>query len=200
MSGRTFWLHGSRPAGWTRLDVLVDDAGCRTAASELGGTRVISGDPVAVATDRGEARVTTIGNAASTVQEHGLSVAVPEGWEVVRSATVDPCTLAGPSVVVADELAPSCYAAQYTRPTYPFVWVTSNRLEAIRLFTDDRTVLPVDGSQPAASVRWTEVTLELPGTTMTGLLGVPESGTGRLFVSGLDQRASLGLRQTVEPG
>ena len=81
----------------------------------------------------------------------------------------------------------------------PFVWVTSNRLEAIRLFTDDRTVVPVDPS-PAASVRWTEVTLELPGSTMTGLLGVPETGTGRLFVSGLDQRASLGLRQTVEPG
>ncbi len=199
VSGRTFWLHGSRPVRWTRLDVLVDDEGCRTAASELGGTRVISGDPVAVATDRGEARVTTIGNAASTVQEHGLSVAVPEGWEVVRSVTVDPCTLAGPSVVVADVLAPSCYAAQYTRPTYPFVWVTSNRLEAIRLFTDDRTVVPVDPS-PAASVRWTEVTLELPGSTMTGLLGVPETGTGRLFVSGLDQRASLGLRQTVEPG
>ena len=200
VSGRTFWLHGSRPAQWSRLDVLVDAAGCRTAASELGGTRVISGDPAGVATDRTELEVTTIGPAASTVQAHGLSVAVPEGWEVVRAGTVDPCTLTGPSVVVADELAPSCYAAQYTRPTYPFVWLTPAPLEARRLFTDDRTVVAVDGASPAASVRWTEVTLELTGTSMTGLLGRPATGEGRLFVVGLDQRASLGLRQTVEPG
>jgi hypothetical protein len=37
-------------------------------------------------------------------------------------------------------------------------------------------------------------------TTLTGLLGRPATGEGRLFVVGLDQQGSLPLRQSVEPG
>ena len=199
-TARILHLQDAGTHRWVRVDVLDDGAGCRTIYSELGGSRQVSGDPVAVAAGLAEPQVATFGAAASTVQEHGLSVGVPEGWEVVRGRSVDPCTLAGPAVVVADALAPSCSAAQYARPTHPFVWVTSTRVEGMRIYTDDRTVVPVDGSSPAASVRWTEVTLQMVRTTLTGLLGRPATGEGRLFVVGLDQQGSLPLRQSVEPG
>ena len=121
-AGRTFWLQDARPPRWTRLDVLVDAAGCRTAVSELGGTRVHLRRPGGGGrgTPARRARRRRRHPATHGRQAHGLSVAVPEGWQVVRDSTVDPCTLAGPSVVVADELAPSCYAALAARPTQPF--------------------------------------------------------------------------------
>ena len=196
VSGRTLWLEDAQEARWSRLDVLVDSAGCKTAVSELGGTRVISGDPVAAATDARSPVQAPVGPDARVVTAHGMSIAVPEGWQVVQAATVDPCRLTGPAVVVADELAPSCYASLGARPTAPFAWLTAQPIEKGAYVVD-----PLGAEDGTLSVDWSHRQVDVPGhLLMDGFVGVPEGDAGRVLVVGLEREPSLLLRASVRIG
>jgi hypothetical protein len=189
---RTMHLQDARSHRWVRVDVLDDGTGCRTIRSELGGSRRVAGDPVRVATALAEPQHVDVEPTGARVAAHGISVPVPDGWRVVRAASVDPCTLAGPSVVVADRLSPSCAAAQYARPTHPYIWVTGTRIEDSRMF-DPRG--PTTGGQ----VRWREETLVVDDTTLTGQLGTPRAGDGRLLLVVGQPGAADELRDAVRP-
>ena len=191
-SVRTLHLQDARTHRWVRVDVLDDGAGCRTVWSELGGQRQIGGDPVKVATALGEPQHVDVASSDERLVAHGLSVPVPDGWQLVRGATVDPCTLAGPAVVVADELTPSCAAAQYVRPTHPYLWVTPDRIEELRMF---EPMGPVTGDQ----VRWREETLQLGTSTLTGQLGTPRTGDGRALLVVAEPGGADELRDAVRP-
>jgi hypothetical protein len=196
VAGRTFWLEDAKTSRWSRLDVLVDADGCRTAVSELGGTRVLSGDPVAAAGAASSPVQAPVAPDAQVVTAHGLSISVPEGWQVVRDTTVDPCRLTGPAVVVADELAPSCYASFAARPTPPFAWLTPKHIEQ-GTYVDDPLkaedgTLPLDWSQ-----RLVDVT---PRLMMDGFLGLPDGAAGRVLVVGLEREPSRPLRASVRIG
>jgi hypothetical protein len=196
VSGRTFWLEDAQTARWSRLDVLVDAAGCKTAVSELGGTRVLSGDPVSAAADARSPVQAPVGPGARVVTAHGTSIAVPEGWQVVRAPTVDPCRLTGPAVVVADELAPSCYASLGGRPTAPFAWLTPHALEKGSYVVD-----PLRGEDGTLSVDWSQRQVDVTDhVLMDGFVGVPEGDAGRVLVVGLEREPSLPLRASVRIG
>lgn len=200
-SYRTFHLQDAASGRWSRVDVTDDGTGCRTAVSELGGSARITGDPVAVANEGATPPAAPVGADAQVVRAHGLAVSVPDGWDVVRTPSLDPCTLAGPSVVVADEFAPSCHLA---RPHHPYLWLTSRPLEDDRFVSDyglesrptSREVVDTSG----LAVTWTGDSLELADQMVDGLLGVPAGGSGRLFVAGLDSEQSAGLRESVGRG
>jgi hypothetical protein len=195
VSARTFWVEDERTARWSRLDVLADDAGCRTAVSELGGSRIVDGDPAAAATMAESPVQVSLGPAPRTVTAYGLSIAVPEDWGIVRGTAVDPCALTGPTVVVADELTPSCYASFGGRPTAPYAWVTGTRIEKDG-YVDD----PLRGEDGRLPLDWSKRMVDVrPGLLLEGILGLPEEGNGRVLVVGLDQQESLSLRQSVEP-
>jgi hypothetical protein len=197
---RTFHLQDARTGRWSRLDVTDDGAGCRTAVSELGGSARITGDPVSVAAANFAAPRAEIAAGAETVRAHGLAVSVPDGWDVVRGATLDPCTLRRPSVVVSGEFRPGC--ALDARPSHPYVWVTDRALEQDR-FTGDygfesrpRKIDDVVGT----TVTWTGEELDLAGHLVEGLLGTPAEGAGRVLVVGLDREQSRGIRESAGRG
>jgi hypothetical protein len=191
-TARTMHLQDARSHRWVRVDVLVDASGCRTIQSELGGRRQVAGDPVEAATALAQPQHVDVEPTDERLTDHGLSVPVPAGWRVVRAASVDPCTLAGPSVVVADELRPSCAAAQYARPTHPYLWVTGSRIEDRRMFDP---LGPATGDQ----VRWREETLVVDDTTLTGQLGTPRTGDGRLLLVVEQPGVADELRDAVRP-
>jgi hypothetical protein len=176
---RTMHLQDARSHRWVRVDVLEDATGCRTVRSELGGSHRVPGDPVKLATALAEPQHVDVELADERRTANGFEAPVPAGWQVVERATVDPCTLAGPSVVVAAELRPSCAAEQYMRPTHPYLWVTSSRLE-------DRELFSGPGRATGSPVAWRTATLDADGIALTGRLGVPERGDGRLFLGGLE--------------
>jgi hypothetical protein len=125
---------------------------------------------------------------------------VPDGWDVVRGARLDPCTLRRPSVVVSGEFRPGC--ALGARPSHPYVWVTDRALEQDR-FTGDygfesrpRKIDDVVGT----TVTWTGEELDLAGHLVEGLLGTPAEGAGRVLVVGLDREQSRGIRESAGRG
>ena len=189
---RSLHLQDAGSHRWVRVDVLEDAEGCRTIWSELGGSRVVPGDPVRVATALAEPQHVDVAPGDERVEAHGLSVPVPDGWELVRRPSADPCTLAGPTVLVADQLRPSCAADQYARPSHPFLWVTGTRLEDLRMFDP---LGPATGDE----VRWREETLQLEGATLTGQLGTPRTGDGRALLVLRDTGVADELRDAVRP-
>ncbi len=192
-SVRTMHLQDAGTHRWVRVSVLDDGTGCRTIYSELGGRRQIAGDPVALATALAEPQHVDVEPADERRLVHGLEVPVPEGWQVVQAASVDPCTLAGPSVVVADELTPTCYAAQYGRPTHPYLWVTATPIE-------DRLAYDPFGPRTTRNdITWRESTVEADGIPLTGQLGRPASGDGRLLLVTADAGSADELRDAVRP-
>ena len=195
VGARTMHLQDARSHRWVRVDVLEDRSGCRTVVSELGGRRQVAGDPVRVVTEADQPRVADVAADSERVTVPGLSVPVPAGWSVVRAAIVDPCTLAGPAVVVAEDLDPSCWAELYARPLHPFVWVRSDQAPGLRLSVDDRSVDPQGGD-----VRWTQQTRDAGGVAVQGYLGQVGNEGPAAFVVGLDEEGSAQLRAAVASG
>jgi hypothetical protein len=201
-TARTLYVQDAATGQWSRVDVTDDGTGCRTAVSELGGSARVTGDPVAVASASSTAPTLTVSDRA--VLAHGLSVRLPDGWDVVRGAGLDPCTLRRPSVVVADTFRPTCAASTYERPTHPYVWVTARPLEQDRFTSDygfvSRPKKPEVVERGGLSVTWTGEELELSGQLVEGLLGTPADGSGRVLVVGLDRDQSRGIRESVGRG
>jgi hypothetical protein len=190
-SVRTMHLQDARSHRWVRVDVLEDAAGCRSIVSERGGQRRIGGDPVALATALDEPQHVDVEPTDERRVAHGLDVAVPAGWQVVAAATVDPCTLPGPSVVVADELVPSCAADPLMRPTHPYLWVTGTRIE------DRVRFEPLGPTATRNDVGWRETTIDADGTDLTGQLGRPARGAGRLLLVTTETGTADELRDDV---
>jgi len=189
-SVRTMHLQDAGSHRWVRVDLLDDGSGCRTIRSELGGSRQVSGDPVAVAVAADEPPAAVV-RGTERAEAGDLSVAVPSGWATVSAASVDPCRLAGPSVVVSDELAPSCWAVQYGRPTQPFVWVTTSDVDALRTLDQGR-VQPKDGE-----LVWRLADLDLGDLMITGLAGSVPGRPGGIVIVGLTEDASADLRASA---
>ncbi|MGH8891736.1 MAG: hypothetical protein ACRDWY_00265 [Actinomycetes bacterium] len=210
LSSRTLHLQDGRTGRWSRVEVTEDAAGCRTAVSELGGSARITGDPVAVATSRGAQPRAEVTAEAQVVRAHGLTVAVPAGWEVVRAPLVDPCVLRHASIVVADALDPTCFLESRARPTWPYLWLTRRALEDDRFRTDSGMLLGPGSEQVIRGadldVTWTGEYLVIGHTSALGpatveaILGRPSTGPGRLLVAGLDSTESEDLRRSVGAG
>jgi DNA-directed RNA polymerase specialized sigma24 family protein len=189
ISARSLWLQ--REAGsWVRVDVTRDAAGCRAAVSELGGGARVAGDPVAMARviDEGEPR-TQIDGDSEVVNRAGLSFVVPVGWQVTDDEGFDPCTATVPTVVLADGLSPSCLHGLGQRPSQPYLWITSQPLEDMRLRTAGGVPLPgpsrrVHG-RDGVPIRWSEERVDVDGAVLEGRLGVPPEGSGRLLLVGV---------------
>lgn len=192
-STRTMHVQDATSHRWVRVDVLEDAAGCRSIVSERGGQRRIGGDPVRVATALDEPQHVDVEPTDQRRTAHGLDVAVPAGWQVVAAATVDPCTLAGPSVVVADELVPSCAADPLMRPTHPYLWVTGTRIEDRARFD------PLGPTATRNGIDWRETTIDADGTDLTGQLGRPAQGDGRLLLVTSETGTADELRDDVRP-
>lgn len=190
---RTLHLQDARTHRWVRVDVLDDGSGCRTVYSELGGRRQAAGDPVGLATALGEPQHVDVADSDPRQVAAGLDVPVPDGWRVVERASLDPCTLTGPTVIVADELAPSCAADLYLRPTHPYLWVTGTAIEDRQAFD------PIGRRSTRHGIAWRETTIDTGGTTLTGQLGRPATGEGRLLLVTSGTGSADELRDAVRP-
>jgi hypothetical protein len=203
-SFRTFHLQDADTGRWSRVDVFDDGTGCRTVAAELGGSGRISGDPVAAATAADASGDVSVGDGARVVTAHGLAAAVPDGWDVVRTTSLDPCTLRRPSVVVADSVDPSCEAGPYARPYQPFLLLTSARLEDERFRTASGRPLPPESRRVVAGrgveVTWTKEMFDVSGVVMTAEMGVVDGVAGRFLLAGVRDDVARVVQEGVGRG
>lgn len=189
---RTLWLQRLE-GSWVRVDVTTDAAGCQAGVSELGGSARVVGDPVALARvlDEGERRNNY--SADSGVERAGvISFPVPDGWQVWREPTFDPCTAKTPTVVLSERVAPSCLMDVGQRAYQPFLWLTARPLEELRSTTDSGVPLAGRPRQVAGrdgvAIAWSQEMLVVDDVTLQGWLGIPAKGTGRLLLMGVPFR------------